>query len=46
MNLCSVLMGGFPEMKTFGYRCKRLSNSKYSKYDVVIDNQSIKLWNA
>ena len=36
----SVLMGGFPEMKTFGYRAKDYL-IKNSKYDVVIDNQSI-----
>ena len=33
-------MGGFPEMKTFGYRAKDYL-IKNSKYDVVIDNQSI-----
>ena len=36
----SVLMGGFPEMETFGYRAKDYL-IKNSKYDVVIDNQSI-----
>ena len=33
-------MGGFPEMETFGYRAKDYL-VKNSKYDVVIDNQSI-----
>ncbi len=35
----SALLGGFPEIKTFGGRLKELLCN--SKYDVLIDNQSI-----
>ena len=35
----SALFGGFPELKTFGNRAKKLFNQ--SSYDIVIDNQSI-----
>ena len=35
----STLFGGFPEIKTFGDRVKKLLEG--SSYDVVIDNQSI-----
>jgi glycosyltransferase involved in cell wall biosynthesis len=35
----SVLFGGFPELRTFGNRAKKLLNE--SSYDVVIDNQSL-----
>ena len=35
----SALFGGFPEIKTFGNRVKKLLQQ--SSYDVVIDNQSI-----
>ena len=36
----SVLLGGFPEMRTFGYRARDyLILNKH--YDIVIDNQSI-----
>ena len=35
----SALLGGFPEIKTFGERLKELVNN--SSYDVLIDNQSI-----
>ena len=36
----STLCGGFPEMRTFGYRAKQwiIDNNNY---DIVIDNQSI-----
>ena len=37
----STLLGGFPEIKTFGHRLNKvLANSSY---DVLIDNQSISL---
>ena len=36
----SVLLGGFPEMKTFGYRARDYLNIN-NHYDIVIDNQSI-----
>ena len=35
----SALLGGFPEIKTFGKRLKQLVSN--SSYDVLIDNQSI-----
>ena len=35
----SALLGGFPEIKTFGSRLKELLHN--SSYDVLIDNQSI-----
>ena len=35
----SALLGGFPEIKTFGERLKELVSN--SSYDVLIDNQSI-----
>ena len=35
----STLLGGFPEIKTFGKRLKQLVSN--SSYDVLIDNQSI-----
>ena len=35
----SVLLGGFPEIKTFGGRLKELLRD--SSYDILIDNQSI-----
>lgn len=35
----SALLGGFPEMKTFGNRLNNLVSN--SSYDVLIDNQSI-----
>ncbi|MDB9906336.1 glycosyltransferase family 4 protein [Gammaproteobacteria bacterium] len=35
----SALMGGFPELQTFGNRAKMFLSDK--NYDVVIDNQSI-----
>ena len=35
----SVLFGGFPEMKTFGYRCQKYL-SENTGYDIIIDNQS------
>ena len=35
----SVLLGGFPEMRTFGYRARDYLNNNH--YDIVIDNQSI-----
>ena len=35
----STLFGGFPELKTFGNRAKKLINE--SSYDIVIDNQSL-----
>ena len=35
----SVLLGGFPEMRTFGVRAKNFLEEK--QYDVIIDNQSI-----
>ena len=36
----SVLFGGFPEMKTFGYRAN-IFLKKNNHYDLVIDNQSL-----
>ena len=36
----SVLLGGFPEMRTFGYRAKEYLGKK-KQYDIVIDNQSL-----
>ena len=36
----SVLLGGFPEMRTFGYRAKEYLGKK-KQYDIVIDNQSV-----
>ena len=36
----SVLLGGFPEMRTFGYRAKEYLRKK-KQYDIVIDNQSV-----
>jgi len=36
----SVLFGGFPEMKTFGYRCQKYL-SENTGYDIIIDNQSL-----
>jgi len=36
----SVLLGGFPEMRTFGYRARDYLNNN-NHYDIVIDNQSI-----
>ena len=35
----SVLLGGFPEPKTFGYRANKFLSK--NNYDVIIDNQSI-----
>ena len=35
----SALLGGFPELKTFGNRAQSILNE--SSYDVVIDNQSL-----
>jgi glycosyltransferase involved in cell wall biosynthesis len=35
----SALLGGFPEIKTFGVRLKELVSN--SSYDVLIDNQSV-----
>ena len=35
----SVLMGGFPEPKTFGYRANKYLNN--NNYDIIIDNQSL-----
>ena len=35
----SALLGGFPEIKTFGERLKELVSN--SSYDVLIDNQSV-----
>ena len=35
----SALLGGFPEIKTFGHRLNKLLSN--SSYDVLIDNQSI-----
>ena len=35
----SVLLGGFPEPKTFGYRVNKFLSK--NNYDVIIDNQSI-----
>jgi len=35
----SVLFGGFPEMRTFGYRASSWIKDK--KYDIVVDNQSL-----
>jgi len=35
----STLFGGFPELKTFGNRARKLLNE--SSYDLVIDNQSL-----
>ena len=35
----SVLLGGFPEPKTFGYRANKFLSK--NSYDVIIDNQSI-----
>ena len=35
----SVLLGGFPEPKTFGYRATKFLSK--NNYDVIIDNQSI-----
>ena len=36
----SVLMGGFPEPKTFGYRANEYLK-KNCDYDIIIDNQSL-----
>ena len=38
-EFCSTLMGGFPELQTFGNRAKIFLSDK--NYDAVIDNQSI-----
>ena len=35
----SVLLGGFPEPKTFGYRADKFLSK--NNYDIIIDNQSI-----
>ena len=35
----SVLLGGFPEPKTFGYRAYKFLSK--NNYDIIIDNQSI-----
>lgn len=39
-EFCSVLLGGFPEMKTFGHRCHNYLIQN-TDYDAVIDNQSL-----
>lgn len=39
-EFCSVLLGGFPEMKTFGHRCHNYLIQN-TDYDIVIDNQSL-----
>ena len=39
-EFCSVLLGGFPEMKTFGHRCHNYLIQN-TDYDTVIDNQSL-----
>ena len=36
----SVLFGGFPEMRTFGYRANKFLKLS-SHYDIIIDNQSL-----
>lgn len=36
----SVLLGGFPEPKTFGYRANEYLNNN-NNYDIIIDNQSL-----
>ena len=36
----SVLLGGFPELKTFGYRADNFLK-KNNHYDLIIDNQSL-----
>ena len=38
-ELFSAMLGGFPELKTFGNRAQSILNE--SSYDVVIDNQSL-----
>ena len=35
----STLLGGFPEMRTFGFRAK--NHLKNNDYDIIIDNQSL-----
>ena len=36
----SVLLGGFPELKTFGFRANNFLKNN-DKYDLIIDNQSL-----